>query len=353
MSLLLRFQRSVAKTVLGLPRPLLRGFAGPARRSPEGFELDLQLQGVLRLMVLRNEPEMHEGGVARARRALERSGPLLARPVHDVSGEDRDVPGASTARRARIYRPHETQGLLPALIYFHGGGFALGSIASHDGVCREIASTARIIVVSVDYRLAPEHPFPAGVEDAVAATRWLLADGASLGVDSRALAVGGDSAGGNLAAVVALSLRGEERQPSFQLLFYPAIDFTLSEPSHLYFGKGFLLTAASIAWFKQQYLPSGGLEKDPRASPIFANDLSSLPPALVITAGFDPLRDEGRAYARRLQASGVNVESVCSQGAVHGFMQMTGGVDESARVMGHAARRLREALARPVALSAA
>jgi acetyl esterase len=353
MTLLSRVQRSVAKTVLGLPRPLLRGFAGPPRRSPEGFELDLQLQGVLRLMVLRNEPEMHEGGVARARRALDRSGPLLARPVHDVSTEDREVPGASGARRARVYRPHETQGLLPGLVYFHGGGFALGSIASHDGVCREIASTARVIVVSVDYRLAPEHRFPAGVEDAEATTRWLLTDGPAVGVDSRAIAVGGDSAGGNLAAVVALSLRGEERQPVFQLLLYPAIDFTLSQPSHLYFGKGLVLTAASIAWFKQQYLPASGLEKDPRVSPIFANDLAALPPALVVTAGFDPLRDEGRAYARRLQASGVKVESVCSQGAVHGFLQMSGAVDESARVMQHAAERLREALARPVALSAA
>jgi acetyl esterase len=148
-------------------------------------------------------------------------------------------------------------------------------------------------------------------------------------------------------------LRGEERQPAFQLLFYPGTDFTLSEPSHLYFGDGLVLTAASISWFKSNYLGARGDEKDPRASPIFANDLSSLPPAMVITAGFDPLRDEGAAYARRLLASGVEVEYVCSKGAVHGLLHMTGAVDESARIMELAATRLRRALARPVALSAA
>jgi len=305
-------------------------------------------------MRVSRQPELSDGGVARARRSMDRSGPVLATIVHDIATEDRTIPGAAGARRVRVYRPASALGgAAPGLVWFHGGGFVVGSIESLDGVCRAIASRAGVIVVSVDYRLAPEHPFPAGVEDAVAATRWVLEHGAVLGIDPRAVAVGGDSAGGNLSAVVSQALRSDVRRPAFQLLFYPATDCTRSMASHRHFREGLILTERSTEWFTQNYLPDRSCETDPRASPLFAPDLRGLPPALVLTAGFDPLRDEGQAYAAKMRAAGVEVEHVCAEGSVHGFIQMTGGLPEAARMLELAAARLRAALSSPAVRSAA
>ena len=349
MGLRSRLDRAIARTVMGLPRILLRRVVGAPVRSPEGYELDLQGQAQLWLMRIARQPEMHERGLARARSGFEHVGPVLEiRGFADVDAVDRTLPGASGPRRARVYTPASARGgRAPGLVWFHGGGFTLGSIESHDGACRALASRAGVVVVSFDYRLAPEHPFPAGLDDAIAATRWVLENGASLGIDPSAVAVGGDSAGGNLSAVVALELRGAPVAPSFQLLIYPVTDMTRSLPSHRFFREGVMLPEPTILWFRSQYLPDVKLETHPRASPLFARDLSGLPPALVVTAGFDPLRDEGRAYADRLREAGVTVEYVCSEGSMHGFLNTAGAVAESERVLDLVARRLREALARP------
>jgi acetyl esterase len=349
MDLRSRFDRAAARTVLDLPRPFLRWLVGAPVRSPEGYVLDLQGQAQLWLMRISMQPELHERGVEGGRRSFERVGGLLGiEGIDDVSTVDREVPGAAGPRKARVYTPASARGRsAPGLVYFHGGGWVLGSIESYDGVCRALASRAGVVVVSVDYRLAPEHQFPAGIDDARAATRWVLENAASIGVDPVAVAVGGDSAGGNLAALVAQGLRGERLQPAFQLLVYPATDLTRAMPSHGYFREGFMLPEATILWFRERYLPDLKLESDPRASPLFASDLSGLPPALVVTAGFDPLRDEGRAYADRLRHAGGKVEYLCSEGSMHGFLNTAGAIHESERVLDLVALRLREALAPP------
>jgi acetyl esterase len=355
MTLRSRFERAASFAVLGLPRVVLRRIVGPPVLAPEGYELDLQGQTQLWLTRVSKQPELHEGGVERARRTLDRVGVLLEiRGIDDVLAVDRTLPGADGPRRARVYTPARARSKgAPGLVWFHGGGFVIGSIESHDGVCRALASRSGVVVVSVDYRLAPEHRLPAGLEDAIAATRWVLENAASLGIDPSAVAVGGDSAGGNLAAVVALALRGVPLAPAFQLLVYPVTDMTRSLPSHRFFRAGFTLPEPTILWFRERYLPDVSFETDPRASPLFAKDLTGLPPALVVTAGFDPLRDEGRAYADRMRDAGVVVEHVCSEGSMHGFLNTAGAIDESARVLDLAAKRLREAFApRAVASSA-
>jgi acetyl esterase len=345
MTVRTRVERVVARAFVSLPAPVLRAVAGPVRRSPEGFELDLQIQALVRLMAIRDGEEMSANGLGHARRGIDQSGSLLSRPTPDVTAEDRWVHCAAGQRRVRVYTPASARGRAAAgLVWFHGGGFTIGSIESHDGVCRSLASESGVVVASVDYRLAPEHPFPAAVEDAIAATRSIIGDAAAYGVAPRAVAVGGDSAGGNLAAVTAQALRGTAARPAFQLLIYPATDFTRSSPSHGYFGKGLVLTKATMDWFLSSYLSTADAIQDPRASCLFAKDLTGLAPALVVTAGFDPLRDEGKAYADRMREAGVAVEYVCSEGSVHGFFNMAGSLREPTRVMTFAADRLRKAL---------
>jgi acetyl esterase len=342
-----RIEHAAARAFLRLPAPVLRRLAGPPVASPEGFELDVQLQALLWLMRIAQEPPTEQGGVGPARERMERAAPTLdVVGVEDVVTIDRQVDGAAGKLRARLYVPKGARDPGPALVWFHGGGFVLGSLDSHDRLCRGIASRAGLVVVSVDYRLAPEHPFPAPVEDGVAATRWVLAHAAGLGIDPRAVAVGGDSAGGNLSAVVARILRDEQLRPAFQLLIYPATDLTRSMASHRHFREGFFLPETTIDWFLAAYAPDPATHTDPRASPLFArpSDLERLPAAMVITAGFDPLRDEGDAYAAKLRDAGVAVEHVCVPGMVHGFMSMAGAVREADRTLERIARSLRRAL---------
>jgi acetyl esterase len=340
-------ERAVACRLLALPAPLLRRFAGPPRRSPDGLTLDLQLQTLLRLIEIMKVPAMIAGSPVEARRMLEHSAPTLdVEPATDVSGHDRTVDGATGPLRARVYVPHGVHGASPGLVYFHGGGWVVGSIASHDRVCRAIASRARIIVVSVDYRLAPEHPFPAAAEDAIVATRWVLANAAALEMDPTAIAVGGDSAGGNLAAVASQALRRNALRPAFQLLVYPGTDMTRSLPSHAMFRESFFLSKAAGDWYLGHYMGSTGRLRDPLASPLFVEDLSGLPPALVVTCGFDPLRDEGKAYADKMRAAGVDVESVCFEGQMHGVLLLSAALRDGERMLDLAASRLRTALTR-------
>jgi acetyl esterase len=237
----------------------------------------------------------------------------------------------------RSYRPLAEE-TLPALVYFHGGGWTIGDLDTHDVVCRQLALGARCVVFSVDYRLAPEHRFPAAVDDCVGATKYILENHENLNIDGSRIAVGGDSAGGNLAAVVALTLEGV----AFQLLIYPATDMRCALPSHQRNGEGYLLTKESIAFFRRNYVQEKDLE-DWRASPLLAPSHARLPSAFVLTAGYDPLVDEGRAYAAKLADAGVEVAYREYADMVHGFVLFGGVLDTANAALQDCCERLRGA----------
>jgi len=268
-------------------------------------------------------PPMSSNTPERARELFRRLN-LFAASMHappEVGAvEDIAVDGADGPLRARAYRPRaDDGGSVPTLAFFHGGGFTIGDLDSYDAQCRVLCDRIGAVVLSTDYRLAPEHPFPAAVEDALAATRWALAHVADLGSDPARVAVGGDSAGGNLSAVVAQQLRGEEPGLAAQLLIYPATDLVGEYPSHEENGQGYFLTNDDMEWFHGNYLPEPSDGEDPLASPLHASDLSGLPPAVIATAEFDPLRDSGDAYAAALRDAGVEVIHRRFDGLVHGF----------------------------------
>ncbi|UQA62533.1 alpha/beta hydrolase [Polyangium aurulentum] len=329
MDLAIELQRRFACSLLRAPTSVLRAIAGPERRSPEGYVLDLQTQVILRVGKMLGSTEWTSRPLAEARKLMIQSSQVLnARPTAPFSIRDRWIPVDGGAVGARMYVPiAQKTGPRPIVVYYHGGGFVLGSLDSHDGECRALAAETGAIVVAIDYRLAPEHRFPTAAKDAIAAFRWVAQNAVALGGDPARIAVAGDSAGGNLSAVVALETRGDAVRPMFQLLVYPATDMTRSHPSHRYFCEDLLLTEASIDSFLANYLRSDEDQRDPLASPLFATDHTGLPPAMVLTAGFDPLRDEGKAYADKLTAAGVPVEYRCYEGLVHGFFSMSGAVD--------------------------
>jgi acetyl esterase len=243
----------------------------------------------------------------------------------------------------RCYRPVLNE-VLPALVFFHGGGWTIGDLDTHDVVCRQLALGARCAVFSVDYRLAPEHPFPAAVEDCFSATRFVFEHAEKIKIDPNRIAVGGDSAGGNLAAVVALMARDKSGPPLvYQLLIYPATDQRCELPSHERNGQGYLLTKEGIRFFRDGYLPDEKDRTDWRASPLLAASHAHLPPALVLTAGYDPLVDEGRAYAERLAKAGVAVSYREYSDMVHGFVLFGGVVDAANAAVAECCERLRGA----------
>jgi acetyl esterase len=236
------------------------------------------------------------------------------------------IPSPAGSIPARLYTPktlRKANGLAPCLVFFHGGGWVIGDLDSHDVVCRKLADEGQLIVISVDYRLAPEHKFPAAVDDAIEATKWIAANAKQLGIDASRLMVGGDSAGGNLAAVVAIAARdGNGPGIAGQVLIYPATDFAMTHPSHREPETSILLTHSVIKWFRDHYLDGDADAGDWRASPARAATLSGLPPAYVLTAGADPLRDEGNEYAARLKEAGVPVTYRTFPGQFHGFFTM-------------------------------
>jgi acetyl esterase len=282
--------------------------------------LDHDAQTLLDMVRAANRPAFETVGAAEARLLYMAGRRVLApEPMPVAELRNMAMPGPVGPTPLRLYRASES-GVLPVLVFFHGGGWVVGNIETHDTVCRHLASRAECAVVSVDYRLASEHKFPAAAEDCLAATAWVADNAASLGVDAGRLAVGGDSAGGNLAAVVSLLARDAVTpRISYQLLIYPATDAAMRHASVARFAEGYVLTRSTMRWFYQQYLRNPDDAADWRVSPLTAGDLAGLPPALVLTAGYDPLCDEGDAYAARLAAAGVPVVHRRFPGQIHGF----------------------------------
>ncbi|MCC7364123.1 MAG: alpha/beta hydrolase [Dehalococcoidia bacterium] len=272
--------------------------------------------------------------------------PVEPEPVGRV--EDRTIPGATGAEMpVRIYWPEGAAANLPVFIYYHGGGWVIGDLETMDAPCRAICNQANCVVVSVDYRLAPEHRFPAAADDAYAALLWTAQNAASLGGDASRIAVGGDSAGGNLAAVVSQMAR-DKGGPAvvFQLLVYPVTDYNLETVSYNENADGYLLTKGAMRWFWGHYLGSEADGANPYASPIRAANLAGLPPAKVITAEYDPLRDEGEAYAAALQKAGVPVTCERFNGMIHGFFGMANAMDQAQRAVNDSASALKQAFNR-------
>ena len=272
------------------------------------------------------------------------SGPSPFSPGDEVDAiVDRVIEGPGGPLRLRLYRPRSSTVALPITLYFHGGGFTCGPVEGHDNVCRTLAQRARTLVVSVDYRLAPEAKFPAANQDALAALRWVHANGESLGADSSRIAVAGDSAGGNLATVLAHQARGIGISLCHQLLLYPVTDARFDTTSYRDFAQGYLLTLDMMQWYWRQYLPAASAASDPAASPLRQADLAGLPSATIVAAGFDPLRDEGLAYADALRAAGVPVVVREWQDQIHGFASMLGALDGAEEALAFGAQALSRA----------
>jgi acetyl esterase len=307
--------------------------------------VDPQIQIVLDLVKKAAYPDYGMLDPVTARQQFEQTAPILdARPVAVHRVEDLTLAGPGGSLLVRCYTPRASDQPLPMLLWFHGGGFVIGSVNSYDAICRQLCLQADCMVLSVDYRLAPEHPFPAAVEDCFAALNWAVVQGAALGGDPKRIALAGDSAGGNLATVCSILARdagGPEL--ALQCLIYPC---TAAEPetaSHHRFAEGYILSRQSIQWFYRHYLAHPDGRNDYRYAPLLADDLSGLAPTLLILADHDPLYDEGRAYGERLQAAGNQIEIVDYPGMVHAFYSMSNAVDAAKDALARSARALRTA----------
>ena len=298
-------------------------------------ELDSSAATALELVSAAGRPPADQLSPAEARIGyLMARGALSPEPPAITHVQDLEAQGRNGAIPLRLYRDGDDTAARSCLVYFHGGGWVIGDRDTHDVVCRQIAQRSRAVVISVDYRLGPEHKFPAAVEDAIDATAWVAKHADDLGIDAKRLAVGGDSAGGNLAAVVAVDARDNTGPTiSLQALVYPSTDMLGSTESHEAFGENYMLTKSMMTYFRAHYLRSEGDKADWRASPMRAARHDGLPPALVITAGFDPLRDEGEAYARRLAEVSVPVTLRRFPGQIHGFLTMGRVIPEAGQAI--------------------
>jgi len=314
------------------------------------MSLDVHVRNILDQAAALKLPKLWEIGPQAARAAMRSS---IFRGAESPIGriENRTMKGPGGDLALRVYTPlGESADILPGLIFFHGGGFVIGDLDSHDDLSRCLANGSGCRVVSVDYRLAPEHPFPAAVDDSFAATKYIAAHAAEFGIDPKRLAVSGDSAGGNLAAVVCQLAKAQGGPAiAFQLLIYPVthLGAPVETRSMRENAKGYFLEKESMDWFTALYAPDAAYRGDPRLSPLLAPDLSGLPPAYVVTAGFDPLRDEGRDYADKLDAAGVAVTHVNYPGMVHGFFSMRALIPKAREAVAAAAASVREGVAVP------
>jgi acetyl esterase len=307
--------------------------------------LDPQAQKVVDTIAALNLKPIKDSTPAEAREAMRTRTAGLG-PVEDVPAvADHRVPVEGGEITVRLYAPAGV-GPHPVLVFYHGGGWVIGDLYTHDGLCRSLVNAAGCAVASVDYRLAPEFKFPVAVEDSYTALKWVAANGPRLGLDSARLAVGGDSAGGNLAAVMALLAR-DRRGPRIllQVLVYPVTNYDFGAKSYVENATGYVLTTEDMRWFWRHYLSREEQGQEVTASPLRAKSLADLPPALVMTAGCDPLRDEGDAYAARLRDSGVPVTLTQYPGMFHGFMRMTRILDQARAGLDEVATALRKALA--------
>lgn len=307
--------------------------------------IDPQVQAFLKELEQLHTPPFNKLTPEQARAIATASVATLEPPQPVARIENHQVLGHGGLVPIRIYVPKGPDPL-PVFVYYHGGGWVLGDVDTHESLCTAIANAAGCIVVSVDYRLAPEHKFPAAVDDAYAATRWVADNAASFGGDPARLAVGGDSAGANLAAVVCLMARDRGMfQPVLQVLIYPVTDYSFHTPSYLENAEGYLLTREDMRWFWGHYLADAEDGDHPYASPLRASSLSGLPAALVITAEYDPLRDEGEAYAARLRTAGVPVTLSRYDGMIHAFIRLTNRFDKARAAVREVADALKQAFA--------
>jgi acetyl esterase len=307
--------------------------------------LDPQVQDFLERLAAARMPPVQEMTVEQVRAQMNLSTRFLGPLPRVARALDRRIPGPGGELRVRIINPHGAPtGPRPVLVYFHGGGWVLGNIESHENICRALANSAGMIVIAVEYRLAPEHCFPAAALDAYAATAWAAAHATEIGGDPQRIAVGGDSAGGNLAAVACLMARDRGGPKiAYQVLIYPITDYNLESASYRECAEGYFLTRVEMAWYWEHYVPKLEDRWHPHASPCRAGDLSRLPPALVITAEFDVLRDEGETYASLLQAANVPVQVSRYAGVIHGFIRRYAFFDQGKSAIEEIARELRSA----------
>lgn len=319
-----RIDTKVSRALLSLPDWIIDRLIGAPPIEIDGRTLNRRVQLLIATSEKLNMRLSIEDASAAERRAELRKAAVMAMPLRrGVEVTNRSFPGPAGPVPIRLYRRFGLTTPTPAIVFYHGGGWAAGDLDTHDGSCRVLAAESGCLVVSVDYRLAPEHPFPAAVDDALAAYSWVHENATELSVIPGRVGVMGDSAGGNLAAVVAqLTRSGDVPPPVAQCLVYPATDMFFTEPSHELFRGGFFLERSSMEWYRASYLPDRTDWDDPRATPLKAEDLSGLADAYVITAGFDPLRDEGRLYAERMAEAGVRVRYRCYDDLIHGFFGM-------------------------------
>ncbi|WP_420125170.1 alpha/beta hydrolase [Longimicrobium sp.] len=319
-----RIESLAARLLVRLPGHVHVRLSGEPPVVADGAALDPHVQLVRALRRKRHPHHLCEPTVRQGRERYRRESHLFRGPTTQVATvRDFSIPGDGGPLRVRHYAPAETDAQ-PLTVYLHGGGFTIGDLDTHDEACRILCRYGRVHVLSVHYRLAPENPFPAALDDARAALRWAQAHAAELEADPARVTIGGDSAGGNLAAVIAIETRGD-RPPAAQLLIYPATDAKNTRPSQQFFGQGYFLSDEDRASFTRYYLEGTGTpERDWRVAPLYAADHSGLAPALVVTAGFDMLRDEGDAYADVLHAAGTPTRRMCADAHGHGFLHMTG-----------------------------
>lgn len=348
-----QLEHAVARRLLRSASRLPAAVLGTLSRSADASVVHPEVALLLGLQRLNGAHQLSNANVERARARMRRDArvhsgePLAVGAVHELT-----YPGAAGPLRARHYVPRGSE-RAPLVVFVHGGGFALGDLDTHDLPCRALCAQGRLHVLSVEYRLAPEHPFPAAVEDVLAAFRFARANAQALGADPARVAIGGDSAGGNLAAVVTLLAKQYgEPLPALSLLIYPVVDSTRDSASMDAFASGLFLTRADIHWFRETYLRDAD-RSDPRVSPLRAPDLSGLPPAILVTAGFDPLRDEGEAYARALEAAGNRVLFRRFPQLIHGFINLGAVSPHAAEATYEIARMTREALDRVTSSGAA
>jgi len=331
-----------ARSLLQLPRPVLRRLAG----SPvviDGRTLDPEMQLLLRIQKIEG-PATETLPIRKGREKVVADAQVVGGNLPIGAVTDRTIDGPGGPLTLRFYTPRGLTGDAPALVFFHGGAWIYGDLDSHDATCRFLAEEAQVRVVAVDYRLAPEAPFPAAFDDVSAAWQWITEHAKGIGIDPTRIAVGGDSAGGCMAALVAQhAVKGAAIKPAFQLLIYPVTDFLDTSASRKTYAEGFYLTEAFMTLGEESYLLGDEDRADPRLSPL-RQDVAGAAPAYVVTAGFDLLRDEGQAYAETLRAAGVPVEYVCEDGLIHSFANMVGVGTSAPRAMRRAASALQRGL---------